>query len=154
MKAIGLDRPTRGLAGLARTTTANGTIQVTGKEIAAVLSTITTRTTATTEIMTGTTTNTVSTTTTINKRLAVYFWPRQVGGNAIVREVSNSKVTTQEVADTLGIHISDLRRMMRQGNIVAPPILFDATSNSVGRMWSEDDVEAVRAALKTASADS
>ena len=150
MKAIGLDRPTKGLAGLARTTTANGTIQVTGKEIAAVLSTITTRTTATTEIMTGTTTNTVSTTTTINKRLTVYFWPRQVGGNAIVREVFNSKVN-QEVTDTPRVHISDLRRMMRQGKIVAPPILFDATSNSVGRMWSEDDVEAVRAALKTAS---
>jgi hypothetical protein len=62
MKAIGLDRPTRGLTGLDRITTANGTIQVTGKEIAAVLTTITTRTTATT----GTTTNTASTTTTIN----------------------------------------------------------------------------------------
>ena len=62
MKAIGLDRPTRGLTGLDRTTTANGTTQVTGKEIAAVLTTITTRTTATT----GITTNTASTTTTIN----------------------------------------------------------------------------------------
>jgi hypothetical protein len=62
MKAIGLARPTRGLAGLDRITTANGTIRVTGKEIAAVLSTITTRTTTTTEI----TTNTESTTTTIN----------------------------------------------------------------------------------------
>ena len=62
MKAIGLDHPTRGLAGLGRTMTANGTIQVTGKEIGDVLSTTTTRTTTTT----GTTTNTVSTTTTIN----------------------------------------------------------------------------------------
>ena len=81
-----------------------------------------------------------------------------IGGNAIVgeavEEVSNSKVTTQEVADILGIHISDLRRMMRQGKIAAPPILFDPKTNSTGRMWSEDDIEAVRTALKTASADS
>jgi hypothetical protein len=59
MKAIGLDRPTRGLTGLDRTTTANGTMQVTGKGIAAVLSTITIRTTATTEI-TGSTTTTIN----------------------------------------------------------------------------------------------
>jgi predicted site-specific integrase-resolvase len=71
-----------------------------------------------------------------------------------VRKVSNSKVTTQEVADILGIHISDLRRMMREGKIAAPPIIFDSGANSVGRMWSEDDVEAVRTALKTASANS
>jgi hypothetical protein len=71
-----------------------------------------------------------------------------------VREVSNSKVTTQEVADILGIDISVLRLMMRQGKIAAPPILFDPKTNSTGRMWSEDDVEAARAALKTARADS
>jgi hypothetical protein len=70
-----------------------------------------------------------------------------------VNEVSNSKVTTQEVADILGIHISDLRRMMRQGKIAAPPIVFDPKASSTGRMWSEDDIEAVRTALKTASAD-
>jgi hypothetical protein len=64
MKAIGLGRPTRGLAGLDRTTMANGIIQVTGKEIAAVLNTTTTQTT--TETMTGATTNMLSTTTTIN----------------------------------------------------------------------------------------
>jgi hypothetical protein len=91
-------------------------------------------------------------------RLAVYFWPRQFGGDAIVKEaveeVSNSKATTQEVADILGIHISDLRRMMRQGKIAAPPIIFDSRTNSVGRMWSEDEVEAACTALKTASADS
>ena len=78
----------------------------------------------------------------------------QFGGNAIVKDVSNSKVTTQEVADILGIHISDLRRMMRQGKIAVPPIIFDSRTNSVGRMWSEDDVEAVRTALKAATADS
>jgi len=68
-----------------------------------------------------------------------------------VEEVSNSKVTTQEVAHILGIHISDLRRMMRQGKVAAPPILFDSKTNSTGRMWSEDDIEAARAALKAAS---
>ena len=66
MKAIGLDRPTRELGGLDRTTTANGTTRVTGREIAVVLSTIIAGTMITTEIMTGTTTNTVSTNTTIN----------------------------------------------------------------------------------------
>ena len=71
-----------------------------------------------------------------------------------MKEVSNSKVTTQEVADILGIHISDLRRMMRQGKIVAPPILVDPKTNSTGRMWSEDDIEAVRTALRTRSTDS
>ena len=71
-----------------------------------------------------------------------------------VEEVSNSKVTTQEVADILGIHISDLRRMMRQGKITAPPIVFDSKTNSTGRMWSEGDIEAVRAALKAESANS
>jgi hypothetical protein len=71
-----------------------------------------------------------------------------------VREVSNSKVTTQKVADIIGIDICVLRLMMRQGKIAAPPILFDSKTNSTGRMWSEDDVEAARTALKTASADS
>jgi hypothetical protein len=68
-----------------------------------------------------------------------------------VREVSDSK---GEVADILGIDISVLRLMMRQGKIAAPPILFDSKTNSTGRMWSEDEVEAVRTTLKTASADS
>jgi hypothetical protein len=64
MKAIGLDHRTRELAGLRRTTTASGSIWVTGKEIAAVLNTITTGTANTNETMTGTTTDTVITTTT------------------------------------------------------------------------------------------
>ena len=71
-----------------------------------------------------------------------------------VEEVSNSKVTTQEVADILGIDISVLRLMMRKGKIAAPPIVFDSRTNSVGRMWSEDDIEAVRTALKAESANS
>jgi Helix-turn-helix domain len=73
-------------------------------------------------------------------RLAVYFCPQQFDGNAIVKEVANSKKTTQEVADILGIDISALRRMMRQGKIAAPPILFEPKTNSTGRMWSEDDI--------------
>jgi predicted site-specific integrase-resolvase len=70
-----------------------------------------------------------------------------------VKEVANSKITTQEVADILGIDISALRRMMRQGKIAAPPIVFDSKTNSTGRMWSEDDIEGVRTALKAASTD-
>jgi hypothetical protein len=65
------------------------------------------------------------------------------------REMTNSRMTTQEVADVLGIHISDLRRMMRQGKIAAPPIIFDSRTNSVGRMWSEGDIERARIALNT-----
>jgi Helix-turn-helix domain len=71
-----------------------------------------------------------------------------------MKEVSNSKVTTQEVADILGIHISDLRRMMRQGKIAAPPILFDPKTNSTGRMWSEGEIERARAVLKVERANS
>jgi hypothetical protein len=71
-----------------------------------------------------------------------------------VKEVTKSKITTQEVADILGIKVSVLRRMMREGKIAAPPILFDPKTNSTGRMWSEDDVEAARAALKAASTNS
>jgi len=43
--------------------------------------------------------------------------------------------------------------MMRKGKIAVPPILFDPKTNSTGRMWSEDDIEAVRAALKAANPD-
>jgi hypothetical protein len=71
-----------------------------------------------------------------------------------MKKVTNSRITTQEVADILGIDISVLRLMMRQGKIAAPPILFDSKTNSTGRMWSEDDIEAVRTALKAESADS
>ena len=71
-----------------------------------------------------------------------------------MEEVSNSKVTTQEVADILGLDIADLRRMMRQGKIAAPPIIFDSRTNSVGRMWSGDDIEAARVFLKSAGTNS
>ncbi len=52
MKAIGLDHRTRELVGFRRITTANGSLWVTGTEIAAVLSTITTG--ITTETVTST----------------------------------------------------------------------------------------------------
>jgi hypothetical protein len=64
MKAIGLAHRTRALAGLRRTTTANGSLWVTGKEIAAVLNMITAGTatttgTSATETMIGIGTGTV-----------------------------------------------------------------------------------------------
>ena len=64
MRAIGLDLRTKELAGSRRTTTANASIRVTGKEIAGVLNTITTQTTTMIETMGRTTTNTEITTTT------------------------------------------------------------------------------------------
>ena len=59
MEAIGLDHRTRELAGLSRIMMGSSSLLVTGKEIAAVLNTITTGTattsgTSTTEIMAGT----------------------------------------------------------------------------------------------------
>ncbi|MFY9729984.1 MAG: hypothetical protein WB723_19215 [Candidatus Acidiferrales bacterium] len=68
--------------------------------------------------------------------------------------MANSKITTQEAADILGIDISVLRLMMRQGKIAAPPILFDSKTNSTGRMWSEDDIERARVALNTSGVKS
>ena len=68
--------------------------------------------------------------------------------------MANSKITTQEAADVLGIDISVLRLMMRQGKIAAPPILFDSKTNSTGRMWSEDDIERARVALNTSGVKS
>jgi hypothetical protein len=62
MKAIGLDLHTRGLVGLHLTTTANGSLWVTGKEIADVLNTITTGTASASEIMGRTTIDTAITT--------------------------------------------------------------------------------------------
>jgi MerR HTH family regulatory protein len=68
--------------------------------------------------------------------------------------MANSKITTQEAADILGIDISVLRLMMRQGKIAAPPILFNSKTNSTGRMWSEDDIERARVALNTSGVKS
>jgi hypothetical protein len=63
MKAIGLDPHTRELAGSHLTTTANGSLWVTGKESADVWNTITTGTANADETMARTTTDTVITTT-------------------------------------------------------------------------------------------
>jgi DNA-binding transcriptional MerR regulator len=60
----------------------------------------------------------------------------------------DARITTQEVAELLGIDVGTLRRLMRKGTIKAPPIIFDRRTNSTGRMWSEDDVQLARAALK------
>jgi hypothetical protein len=68
--------------------------------------------------------------------------------------VSNSRVTTQEVAHILGIDISVLRLMMRQGKITAPPIVFDSKTNSTGRMWYEGEIERARIALNISSVKS
>jgi hypothetical protein len=80
MKAIGLDHRTRELIGWHRTTTANGSMKVTGREIAGGLNTTTVGTA--TRIGTTaaeTTTHTVVTTMTIDNRLKfqkipAYFW--------------------------------------------------------------------------------
>jgi len=60
------------------------------------------------------------------------------------------KMTTEEVAKLLGIEPSNLRLLMRQGKIKAPPIfLFDSQTNSTVRMWSEDDIEQARKVLES-----
>ncbi|MGB0001178.1 MAG: helix-turn-helix domain-containing protein, partial [Candidatus Acidiferrales bacterium] len=61
-------------------------------------------------------------------------------------EKVGTRISTQEVAELLGIDISTLRRLMRKGTIKAPPIIFYPRTNSTGRMWSDDDVQRARAA--------
>jgi predicted site-specific integrase-resolvase len=61
----------------------------------------------------------------------------------------SARITTQEVAKLLGIDLTTLRLLMREGKIKAPPISFDSKSNSIGRMWSEDDVEQARKVLES-----
>ena len=60
----------------------------------------------------------------------------------------SAKITTQEVAKLLGIDLVTLRLLMRKGKIKAPPIVFDSKTNSIGRMWSEDDIEQARRVLE------
>jgi hypothetical protein len=62
MKAIGLDHPTRELAGLRRTTTATDIMRDTGRETGAALNTITTRITIETATSTITTDMVIMTT--------------------------------------------------------------------------------------------
>jgi hypothetical protein len=59
------------------------------------------------------------------------------------------KMTTEEVAKLLRIEPSNLRLLMRQEKIKAPPILFDSQTNSTVRMWSEDDIEQARKVLES-----
>lgn len=61
----------------------------------------------------------------------------------------DARITTQEVAELLGTDLTTLRRLMRNGKITAPPIVFDARTKSTGRMWSEDDVQRARTALNS-----
>jgi hypothetical protein len=58
------------------------------------------------------------------------------------------KVTTIAAAKLLGIKPTQLRLLLRQGKIKAPPIIFDSETNSTGRMWSEDDIEQARKVLE------
>jgi hypothetical protein len=64
-------------------------------------------------------------------------------------EKVDARITTQEVAELLGIDVATLRRLMRKGTITARPIIFDRRTNSTCRMWSEGDVRRARTALKS-----
>jgi hypothetical protein len=66
----------------------------------------------------------------------------------------DARITTQEVAELLGIDMGTLRRLMRKGTIKAPPIIFDFRTNSTGRTWSDDDIQRARTALKGESVES
>ena len=66
----------------------------------------------------------------------------------------DAKITTQEVAELLGIDLTTLRRLMRKGTIKAPPIIFDPRTNSMGRMWSKDDIQRARTVLTSEGAKS
>ena len=61
----------------------------------------------------------------------------------------SARITTQEVAKLLGIDLTTLRLLMRKGKIKAPPVAFDSKTNSIGRMWSEDDIEQARKVLQS-----
>jgi hypothetical protein len=58
------------------------------------------------------------------------------------------KVTTLEADKLLGIKPTQLRLLLRQGKIKAPPITFDSETKSTARMWSADDIEQARRMLK------
>ena len=59
------------------------------------------------------------------------------------------RISTREVAKLLGIDLITLRRLMREGKIKAPPFVFDSTTHSTGRTWSEDDIELARKVLQS-----
>jgi predicted site-specific integrase-resolvase len=59
------------------------------------------------------------------------------------------RINTREAAKLLGIDLTTLRWLMREGKIKPPPIVFDSKTNSIGRMWSEDDIEQARKVLQS-----
>jgi DNA-binding transcriptional MerR regulator len=59
------------------------------------------------------------------------------------------RISTREVAKLLGIDLTTLRLLMREGKIKPPPFVFDSTTHSTGRMWSEDDIEQARKVLQS-----
>jgi DNA-binding transcriptional MerR regulator len=59
------------------------------------------------------------------------------------------RISTREVAKLLGIELATLRLLMREGKIKAPPFVFDSTTHSTGRTWSEDDIERARKVLQS-----
>ena len=61
----------------------------------------------------------------------------------------SDRITTQEVAKLLGIEPTTLRLLMRKGKIKPPAIAFDSETNSIGRMWSDDDIEQARKVLQS-----
>ena len=65
--------------------------------------------------------------------------------------MASSKLTTQEVAEILGINISDFRRMIGKEKSRRQPYFFDSSTNSVGWMWSEGDIEQARIAMISAN---
>jgi hypothetical protein len=80
--------------------------------------------------------------------------PAHSGRTAANSEVIFGPALPGPSVKTLAANPYRQRTATRLGKIAAPPILFDSKTNSTGRMWSEDDVEAARAALKAASANS
>ena len=68
--------------------------------------------------------------------------------NSSILSSSKVRISTQEVAKLLGIDLATLRLLMRKGKIKAPPVTFDSKTNSIGRMWSEDDIEQARKGLQ------
>ena len=58
------------------------------------------------------------------------------------------RLETKEVARFLGIELSNLRLLLRQGKIKAPPMSFAPKTHLTVRMWSEDDIEQARKMLE------
>ena len=59
----------------------------------------------------------------------------------------SARINTWGAAKLLGIDLTALRLLMREGKIKPPPFVFDSTTHSTGRTWSEDDIEQARKVL-------